>query len=696
MQARFDLLRLIAIAVWKSTGAALGFHSVADSLPEISDTVWNTWSYMFDAEQRQKEVETLLQVPADELREAISSMVLELLPSEPIEVRQTLISYLQLVPAGLRQAFRRPADAAGTSMPPGIGFGCSEDLLTFLPARLSRFKVGDSPMHNLDWNLVELLGVSGFGEVWKASHPDLTTATTVVLKFCLDPPSAKVMRSQARLQERLILEAHHPGIVALRQTYLNADPPCLVYDYVPGGDLVGVIRDWHSAGSKPSPARAARVMRRLARIVGFAHQLNPPIVHRNLKPANILVQSSGTSRLLFRIADYGNGDVAASHAIRQALRGATKAQLQVAAAHGTCTPLYASPQQMRGSEADPRDDVYALGIIWYQILTGNLDSGRPADDAWMEELVEQGMSRPLIHLLEACMAENPADRPSSAIVLLDRLQVAMSGVDGVGDASGVESSAFARRMVNSIGMTLTLVPAGVFRMGSSAAEAERGNDEGPQHEVSLSQPFYMGIYPVTQRQYEAVMGQNPSYFAGSKGGGYEFPVETISWQEANEFCRRLSALPAERAAHRFYRLPTEAEWEYACRGGVALPFSSGITLTSREANFNGNYPYGIAARGPYLERTTKVGSYPPNPFGLFDMHGNVWEWCLDFYDRTFYRNSPRENPLGPETGSQRVVRGGSCFNIGRFCRSAYRLGIAPGNRNLDVGIRVVMVVEPDE
>ena len=127
-----------------------------------------------------------------------------------------------------------------------------------------------------------------------------------------------------------------------------------------------------------------------------------------------------------------------------------------------------------------------------------------------------------------------------------------------------------------------------------------------------------------------------------------------------------------------------------------MPFSSGITLTSREANFNGNYPYGIAARGPYLERTTKVGSYPPNPFGLFDMHGNVWEWCLDFYDRTFYRNSPRENPLGPETGSQRVVRGGSCFNIGRFCRSAYRLGIAPGNRNLDVGIRVVMVVEPDE
>jgi formylglycine-generating enzyme required for sulfatase activity len=201
----------------------------------------------------------------------------------------------------------------------------------------------------------------------------------------------------------------------------------------------------------------------------------------------------------------------------------------------------------------------------------------------------------------------------------------------------------------------------------------------------------MGIYPVTQMQYQKVMEKNPSHFSDAKGGGGDFPVESISWEEANEFCRRLSALPAERDAGRTYRLPTEAEWEYACRGGVALPFSSGLTLTSREANFNGNYPYGIVARGPYLERTTRVGSYPPNPFGLYDMHGNVWEWCQDFYERGYYRVSPPVDPQGPATGTQRVVRGGSCFNIGRFCRSAYRLGIAPANRNLDVGMRVVMV-----
>jgi formylglycine-generating enzyme required for sulfatase activity len=250
-----------------------------------------------------------------------------------------------------------------------------------------------------------------------------------------------------------------------------------------------------------------------------------------------------------------------------------------------------------------------------------------------------------------------------------------------------------RRITNSINLTMMFIPAGTFRMGSPLSEPERGSDEGPQHEVTLTRPFYMGIYPVTQRQYQTVMGVNPAYFQGAKGGGPEFPVESISWQEAVEFCRKLSVLPEEKAAGRVYRLPTEAEWEYACRAGVPMPFASGLTLSGREANFNSNYPYGPTTRGGYLERTTKVGSYPPNPFGLFDMHGNIWEWCADYYDRVYYRNSPRYDPQGPGEGTLRVVRGGSCYNIGRFCRSAYRFGIGPGNRDIDVGMRVVMQVQ---
>lgn len=123
-----------------------------------------------------------------------------------------------------------------------------------------------------------------------------------------------------------------------------------------------------------------------------------------------------------------------------------------------------------------------------------------------------------------------------------------------------------------------------------------------------------------------------------------------------------------------------------------MPFPCGVTLSSLDANFNGKYPYGLVLRGSYLERTSKVGSYPSNPFGLFDVHGNVWEWCADYYDRTYYKNSPRSDPPGPAKGNQRVVRGGSCHNIGRICRSAYRFGIMPTTRDIDVGMRVVMTL----
>ena len=146
------------------------------------------------------------------------------------------------------------------------------------------------------------------------------------------------------------------------------------------------------------------------------------------------------------------------------------------------------------------------------------------------------------------------------------------------------------------------------------------------------------------------------------------------WEEAVEFCHKLSARPQEQAAGRSYRLPTEAEWEYACReaGALKTPFHFGAKLGSEQANFDGNCPYGGADKGPWLHRTTPVGSYKPNAFGLFDMHGNVWEWCQDWYDDNYYSQSPRQDPQGPQNGSYRVLRGGSWFNDGCGCRSAIR------------------------
>jgi formylglycine-generating enzyme required for sulfatase activity/serine/threonine protein kinase len=248
-----------------------------------------------------------------------------------------------------------------------------------------------------------------------------------------------------------------------------------------------------------------------------------------------------------------------------------------------------------------------------------------------------------------------------------------------------------KSLANSIGMKLALVPKGEFTMGSPKDQTDRGEDE-VEHDVEISEPFYMGIHEVTQVQFDKVMGKNPSAFSrlgeGKKDVAGEdtsdFPVESVTWQEAAEFCKKLSELPAEKKAGRVYRLPTEAEWEYACRGGdtSGAPFSSGSTLTTLEANFKG------AAGEFYLRRTSKVGQAKPNGFGLYDMHGNVWEWCNDWYIKD-YQKGPKKDPPGPVGGSMKVTRGGGWNSIARYCRSASRRPLAPATRYDHVGFRIV-------
>ena len=212
--------------------------------------------------------------------------------------------------------------------------------------------------------------------------------------------------------------------------------------------------------------------------------------------------------------------------------------------------------------------------------------------------------------------------------------------------------------------------------------------EQPQHRVRITKPYYLGMYEVTQGEYERVMGTNPSAFSHSGSSSAKvsrqdtsrLPVETVSWEEAVEFCRRLSALPEEQAAARVYRLPTEAEWEFACRAGTTTPFHFGSQLSGREANCNGNYPYGTSTKGPYLERPMTVGSYGANGFVLYDMHGNVWEWCSDWSKRD-YTPTAVSDPTGPASGSARVRRGGSWLHYAKYCRSANRDNISPAYRD---------------
>jgi formylglycine-generating enzyme required for sulfatase activity len=219
------------------------------------------------------------------------------------------------------------------------------------------------------------------------------------------------------------------------------------------------------------------------------------------------------------------------------------------------------------------------------------------------------------------------------------------------------------------GVTLKLVriPAGTFMMGSPVSEAGREGDE-VQHEVTITKPFYMGIYEVTQAQWKAVMGTNPSVVQGDG-----LPVENMIWDDALEFCRKLSARTGRKV-----RLPTEAEWEYACRAGTATAFNIGETISTDRANYGGN-----------PKKTTLVGSFGPNAWGLHDMHGNVWEWCSDWYGE--YPPGPVSDPIGPGNGSNRILRGGTWFDNPGNCRSANRhKGNSGPRKDYSDGFRVAL------
>jgi uncharacterized protein (TIGR02996 family) len=251
-------------------------------------------------------------------------------------------------------------------------------------------------------------------------------------------------------------------------------------------------------------------------------------------------------------------------------------------------------------------------------------------------------------------------------------------------ASGMQP--IAPTIINSVGMQFVLIPAGTFLMGSP--EEEGDDDEHPQHEVEITRPFCMGAFPVTQEQYQRVMGKNPSYYSAAGSGkdsveGMDttlFPVETVSWYDAMKFCEALGLLPEEKKGGCIYRLPTEAEWEYACRGGASsyARYHFGPFLSSNLANF------GYSS----LNRPCPVGCYPANAFGLFDMHGNVWEWCLDWFQENYYVYSPKRDPQGADSEQRRVLRGGAWSDIFDRCRSADRGRTAPGDRLRNYGFRV--------
>jgi len=261
---------------------------------------------------------------------------------------------------------------------------------------------------------------------------------------------------------------------------------------------------------------------------------------------------------------------------------------------------------------------------------------------------------------------------------------------------------------NSVAGNMVWIQGGTFTMGSPASEPGHFDWESPDRQVTVS-GFYIGKYEVTQKEYQEVTGRNPSWF---KGGN--LPVEQVSWYDAVEYCNNRSRKEGLNPAYTIdknksdpnntdgfdnlrwtvtwnrnangYRLPTEAEWEYACRAGTTTPFNTGNNITTSQANYNGNYPYEDNAAGEYRQKTTPVGSFAANGWGLYDMHGNVWEWCWDLYGT--YASGAQTDPVGESKWPFRAYRGGGWYNEGRRLRSADRSNSFPSFRFYNLGFRL--------
>jgi formylglycine-generating enzyme required for sulfatase activity len=564
-------------------------------------------------------------------------------------------------------------------------------------------------------------------------------------------------------REAIVLrQLNHPAIIGVRDCEY-ADPtgrsrPYIVMDYFPGGTL----EEFVGQRDVLAPDHLVAVARAVAAALQATHARG--ILHRDLKPRNILVRKEG-DRWLVKVIDFGLALRRQSIDSSVAVASYGKTILSESAVG---TLRYAPPEQLgelAGVRPGPYSDVYAFGKTCCYAL---FKTAEPKSRHWssvpreLAEVLERCTEAeleyrladfgPVLEVLEALDHERQqeeqrrqrerveAERQRRAAEE-ERQRVAALRAEGLATLRTILREALDRGqgkipeemnaavadhcrrhhisaeeaktafpeacrrweedrphvprsgepLTNSLGIKLVLVPRGTFWMG----------DRGRQQQVEIPHDFYMGAFSVTQEQWQAVMGSNPSDFSRSRGRagmvkGFseadlkQFPVEQVSWDDVQEFLKRLNA--REKDSGFLYRLPTEAEWEYSCRGGASsqqecnFDFYFGDPsrnlshptndLYSKQANFNGNHPAGNAPKGKYLERTTKVGSYKPNRLGIYDMHGNVWEWCED------------HSEVG---ASARVIRGGSWLHHGSGCRASSRGRDEPGIRHHYLGFRVAAV-----
>jgi formylglycine-generating enzyme required for sulfatase activity len=496
--------------------------------------------------------------------------------------------------------------------------------------------------------------------------------------------------ASGRDRERFMREVHavaalcHQHIVPFIDAGEDGGTPFLVMRMLAGEMLKERLK---VVGRLPV-AEALRIGGEMAEGLAAAHAGG--IVHRDVKPSNIWLEDpDGNVRLI----DFGLAQC-------RGREGLTRTG-QIPGTAG----YFAPEQGKRG--ADYRVDLFSLGVVLYEMLTGrrpfagdnhleylfSLVNGSPQRPGDLNRGAPRELSTLIVRLLAVNVQERHPDTAREAAARLCQMRNALNAPLSVRRPAPSEPipAVVATAPQPPVDLDAVLdefveVPPGTFWMGG-------GGGVPGDRQAEIAKGFGLAIHPVTQGKWLAVMGHNPSWFSRTGVGKdrvedisdadlRQFPVECVSWDDVQQFLAKLNE--KNRGGEWTYRLVTEAEWEYACRGAASSQAECAFSfyldrpansLSSAQANSDGNYPDGGAPKGPYLERTTKVGSYKPNRLGLFDMHGNVWEWCSDWY----------------EEGTSRVIRGGSWNNSGSYCRASDRRGSAPADRDNDVGFRLARV-----
>jgi formylglycine-generating enzyme required for sulfatase activity len=552
----------------------------------------------------------------------------------------------------------------------------------------------------------KLLGQGGFGKTFKAVDEDRPGQPLCVIKqfaYSNSDPKTQQMALNLFYEEAKHLQSlgNHPQIPELL-AYFDVDgQPYLVQQYIDGQDLE---RELAIEGAF-NQQKIRELLESLLPVLDFLHNQPKPVIHRDIKPANIIRRRADGVLIL---VDFG------------AAKQATQTML---AKTGTMigSPEFAAPEQIRGKPAFA-SDIYSLGVTCIHLLTNvpPFDLFDIGEDNWVwrDYLVNNPVDDLLGEVLDGSIVNALARRYRSAtetlaalstknqpiLVTKDTSQAQISKLPNklnLGSFSFVtgqlrtvtgflgrnkeivdESTGQARRFIEDLGngvkLEMVAIPGGSFLMGAPVTEKDSSDNERPQHQVKLSS-FYMGMYPVTQSQYTALMGESPSHF---KGGN--LPVENVSWEDAQAFCQKL-----RQRSKRKYSLPSESQWEYACRAGASTPFYYGETISTDVANYNGNYIYENGIKGKYLAKTSAVGSFRlANSFGLYDMHGNVWELCEDTWHNS-YQSAPNDGSAWADGNNQRLLRGGSWNYNPNNCRSAERSRLSADTRNNRVGFRIV-------